>query len=85
MVNQYDLLPHAPSWGPLPRLRKGMDIEGDSHCSDFHPGSMSQATRTPNLVMLGKGVIYWNLQRSLLPGWMSYFTLLGVRELLDLH
>lgn len=35
--------------------------------------------------MLGKGIIYWNLQWEAPLGWMSDFTPLGEGELLSLH
>ena len=49
---------------------------------------MDQCTlllRTPSLSATGKGVIYWNLQWDIRPGWVSYFTHLGEGELFSLH
>lgn len=40
--------------------------------------------KTPNLIMPGKGVIYRNLQREVLPGWVGNFALLGEEELVSL-
>ena len=41
--------------------------------------------RTPSPIIPGKGVIYWNLQWDIPPGWVSYFTPLGEGKLLNLH
>lgn len=57
----------------------------ESHCPNSTFNQSAMLLRIPSPIMLGKGIVYWNLQWDVPVGMVSYFTPLGEGELLNFH
>lgn len=61
-----------------------MEVPGNSHCSNYHCGSVYYAAENTKSITNWKGSYLSEFAMVHLPGWVSYFTPLGAVQLFSL-